>query len=109
MCLRRPSFVLPGISVIRFASEALAYLLPSFNIINHYPLDENYENLLIYPVDSDLYNGYCYPPFEQLGSGLKNDLKEGWIVCPMKNTLILTIQWVPILSKLLVVETELIY
>lgn len=57
VCLRRPSFVLPGISVIRFASEALAYLLPSFNIINHYPLDENYENLLTYPVDSDLYNG----------------------------------------------------
>ena len=28
------------------------------------------QNQLRYPMSSDLYIGFCYPPFEQLGPGL---------------------------------------
>ena len=39
----------------------------AFHRINHYPKDEYYENLLRFPLDSDLSSGECYTPFEQLG------------------------------------------
>ena len=32
----------------------------NFNQIGQYPLDKDYENLLIYPENSDLSNGLCY-------------------------------------------------
>ena len=34
--------------------------------ITHYPADKRNQNILRYLVESDLYNGQCYPSFEQL-------------------------------------------
>ena len=35
--------------------------------INHYPVDKCQENQLLYPLDSGLLGGQCYPPFDQRG------------------------------------------
>ena len=41
--------------------------------INHYPLDKYKQNLLSYLVYSDLSNGQCNPPFEQLSPDLSKN------------------------------------
>ena len=42
-------------------------IAPSRDGINDHPLDKNYQNLLSYPLDSDLSNGGWYLTVEQLG------------------------------------------
>ena len=37
--------------------------------VNHYPVDKCYENQSRFPLERDLFKGWCYPPFEQLGPG----------------------------------------
>ena len=39
---------------------------------NHYPLDNSigFATVTVYPLDSDLSCGYCYPSFEKLGPGV---------------------------------------
>ena len=44
--------------------------------INRYPKDHSKGNQLRYPVDRDLSGGYRYPPFEQLGPGSQNKIRE---------------------------------
>ena len=49
--------------------------------ISHYPRDKFFQNLLSCPVNSDLSNELCHPPFEQLGPaglGANNKLVSLW-------------------------------
>ena len=50
--------------------------LNNWGQINHCQLDKYDQNLLSYPVDSDVSNGQWYPPFEQLGPGVQIFLKD---------------------------------
>ena len=55
--------VRPG-SVVRRLDNAIHW-------INRYPVEKCQQNKPRYPRDSDLYGGWCYPPFKQPGPGTR--------------------------------------
>lgn len=66
-------------------SAPQAQVLQSFGsatqLINYSLLDKYHQNLLNHPVDSYLFNGLSYPPFEQLGPNLLKCLSmKCWFV-----------------------------
>ena len=48
--------------------------------INHYPSKKYYQNLLIYPVDSNSFNGQCYAVDKSLDYVNNRMLKHDWLV-----------------------------
>ena len=47
--------------------------------INHYPLGNSIGFASVYPLDSDLSGGQCYPSFEQLGAEEEKSFKPSRI------------------------------
>ena len=53
--------------------------------INHYPAGKYYGNQLRHPLDSDLFGGWRYPTFEQLGP---DDYKNS--PCMLRTTMLMS-------------------
>ena len=51
----------------------------AIHLINHYPVDSVVCFVRIFPLDSDLSGGLCYPAFKQLGPGCSAKGRLDWI------------------------------
>ena len=52
---------------VKELTSVVQKLVSVIHWINHYPVDKCQENQLLYPLDSGLLSGQCYPPFDLLG------------------------------------------